>query len=233
MDEIKIGIVIVAGGSGTRMGGTIPKQFAIVGGEPILVRTINNFAKAFPTAKIIVVLPAAQTDFWKNLSARFKVARHSIVVGGKERFHSVKNGIEAMSDAVDLIAIQDGVRPFASTEMIRSTAECAAENGTAIPAVKPVDSFRTATGDNGESAIIDRSTLRIIQTPQIFRADLLRAAYDVDYDAAFTDDASVVERAGYRITLCDGERSNIKITTQEDMIYAEAIAESLRNDDNL
>lgn len=233
MDEIKIGIVIVAGGSGTRMGGTIPKQFAIVGGEPILVRTINNFAKAFPTAKIIVVLPAVQTDFWKNLSARFKVARHSIVVGGKERFHSVKNGIEALSDAVDLIAIQDGVRPFASTEMIRRTAECAAENGTAIPAVKPVDSFRAATGDNGESAIIDRSTLRIIQTPQIFRADLLRAAYDVDYDAAFTDDASVVERAGYRITLCDGERSNIKITTQEDMIYAEAIAESLRNDDNL
>lgn len=232
MDEIKIGIVIVAGGSGTRMGGTIPKQFAIVGGEPILVHTINNFAKAFPTAKIIVVLPAAQTDFWKNLSARFKVARHSVVEGGAERFHSVKNGIEALSDAVDLIAVQDGVRPFASTELIRRTAECAAENGTAIPAVKPVDSFRTTSGDNGESAIIDRSTLRIIQTPQIFRADMLRAAYDVDYDAAFTDDASVVERAGFAVTLCEGERSNIKITTREDMILAEAIAASLRNDDN-
>ena len=234
MDETRIGVIIVAGGSGTRMGGTIPKQFAIVGGEPILVRTINNFARAFPTAKIIVVLPAAQMNFWRNLSARFKVARHSTVEGGAERFHSVKNGIEALSDAADLIAIQDGVRPFASVEMIRRTAECAAENGTAIPTVKPVDSFRiVATGGNSESEIIDRSGLRIIQTPQIFRADLLRAAYDVDYDTAFTDDASVVERAGYRITLCDGERSNIKITTQEDMIYAEAIAESLRNDENL
>lgn len=235
MDEIRIGVVIVAGGSGTRMGGTIPKQFAIVGGEPILVRTINNFAHAFPTAKIIVVLPVAQTDFWRNLSARFKVARHSTVEGGAERFHSVKNGIGALSDAVDLIAIQDGVRPFASVEMIRRTAECAAENGTAIPAVKPVDSFRAITGSNGEgeSEIIDRSTLRIIQTPQIFRADLLRAAYDVDYDPAFTDDASVAERAGYGITLCEGERSNIKITTREDMIYASAIAEAMRNDENL
>lgn len=232
MDEIRIGVVIVAGGSGTRMGGTIPKQFAIVGGEPILVRTINNFAHAFPTAKIIVVLPAAQMDFWRNLSARFKVARHSTVEGGAERFHSVKNGIGALSDAVDLIAIQDGVRPFASVEMIRRTAECAAENGTAIPAVKPVDSFRTITGGSGESESIDRSTLRIIQTPQIFRADLLRAAYDVDYDPAFTDDASVAERAGYGITLCVGERSNIKITTREDMIYASAIAEAMRDNEN-
>lgn len=232
MEERRIGVIIVAGGSGTRMGGTIPKQFAIVGGEPVLVRTINNFHRAFPTAKIIVVLPAAQMDFWRNLSARFKVARHSTVEGGTERFHSVKNGIEALSDAVDLIAIQDGVRPFASVGMIRRTAECAAENGTAIPTVRPVDSFRKVTGENGESAIIDRSALRIIQTPQIFRTDLLRAAYDTDYDPAFTDDASVVERTGYAITLCEGERSNIKITTREDMVYAEAIAESLHNDEN-
>jgi len=232
MDEIKIGVIIVAGGIGTRMGGTIPKQFAIVGGEPILVRTINTFARAFPTAKIIVVLPAAQTDFWRNLAARFKVARHSVVEGGAERFHSVKNGIEALSDAADLIAIHDGVRPFASAEMIRRTAKCAAENGTAVPVAKPVDSFRVITGLEGESEPIDRSALRIVQTPQIFRADLLRAAYDVEYDPAFTDDASVVERAGFAVTLCEGERSNIKITTREDMIYAEAIAESLRNEDN-
>ncbi len=233
MDEMKIGAIIVAGGIGTRMGGTLPKQFAIVGEEPILVRTINGFARAFPTAKIIVVLPAAQMDFWRNLSARFKVARHSVAEGGTERFHSVKNGIGALNDAVDLIAIHDGVRPFASIEMIRRTAKCAAENGTAVPVAKPVDSFRAITGGDGESEIIDRSTLRIVQTPQIFRADLLRAAYDVEYDPAFTDDASVVERAGYRITLCEGERSNIKITTREDMIYAEAAAESLRNDENL
>jgi 2-C-methyl-D-erythritol 4-phosphate cytidylyltransferase len=113
MEQQQIGVVIVAGGSGSRMGGSLPKQFALVGGEPILVKTINNFAKAFAGAKIIVVLPAAQIDFWKNYSARFRVARHKIVEGGEQRFHSVKNGIEALTDYVDLIAIQDGVRPFA------------------------------------------------------------------------------------------------------------------------
>ena len=222
MEQTKVGVIIVAGGSGSRMGSALPKQFAFVGSEPILVRTINNFADAFPAAKIIVVLPATQIEFWKNLSARFRVARHTIVEGGKERFHSVKNGIEALSDAVDIIAVQDGVRPFASQEMILRTAKCAVETGSAIPVVTPVDSLRIAS-DDGNSKIIDRSTLRIVQTPQIFDASILRAAYDTEFDATFTDDASVVERAGFRIALCEGERTNIKITTPDDMLWAEAI----------
>lgn len=229
MEEPRVGVIIVAGGSGSRMGGAIPKQFALVGSEPILARTINNFASAFASAKIVVVLPASHIDFWKNLAARFRVASHTIVEGGKERFNSVKNGIEALSDAVDLIAVQDGVRPFASKAMIRKTAECAKANGAAIPVVTPVDSFRWADGD--ESKIINRDNLRIVQTPQIFEAGLLRAAYDTDFDARFTDDASVVEAFGHKIALCEGERTNIKITTPDDMIFAEAIIKAQKEND--
>lgn len=227
VDSTKIGVIIVAAGSGRRMGGSIPKQFALVGNEPILVRTINNFAKAFAGAKIVVVLSADWVDFWHDLAARFRVARHKVVEGGAERFHSVQRGIEALSDAVDLIAVQDGVRPFASVEMLRRVAEFAATNGSAIPVVQPVDSFRRVEGD-GQSEIIDRSALRIVQTPQIFRADILRAAYDCTFEKSFTDDASVVERAGFAINLCEGERTNIKITTPEDMLFADAITEAQR-----
>lgn len=225
MEEPRIGVIIVAGGSGKRMGGTLPKQFSLVGGEPILARTINAFRKALPASRIIVVLPAEYIEFWKNFSARFEVAKHSIVEGGKERFYSVKNGIEALSDAVDLIAIQDGVRPFASKEMILRAVACATENGSAIPVVKAVDSYRTIEGD--ESHIIDRTPLRIVQTPQIFSAPILRAAYDTEFRSEFTDDASVVEHSGERVSLCDGEYSNIKITSPNDIVLAEAIIANL------
>lgn len=230
MEEIKVGVVIVAGGSGSRMGSAIPKQFALVDGEPILVKTINNFAKALPGAKIIVVLPATQIDFWKNYSARFRVARHKIVEGGEQRFHSVKNGIEAITDWVDIIAIQDGVRPFASLEMIREAVKCAVEHGSAIPVIETVDSFRVVTEDGG-SKITDRTKLRVVQTPQIFEAGLIRAAYDTDFDISFTDDASVVERTTpHKVTLCRGERQNIKITTPDDMVIAEAIAKAMKEE---
>lgn len=208
------------------MGGTLPKQFALVGGEPILARTINTFRKALPASRIVVVLPAEYIDFWKNLSARFEVAKHSLVEGGAERFYSVKNGIEALSEAVDLIAVQDGVRPFASKELILRAVKCAAENGSAIPVVKAVDSYRVVEGE--ESHIIDRTPLRIVQTPQIFAAPILRAAYDTDFRNEFTDDASVVEFSGEKIALCEGEYANIKITSPNDMILGEAIAKEIK-----
>ena len=221
MEQPRVGVIIVAGGSGKRMGGSLPKQFSFVGGEPILARTINAFRKALPTSRIVVVLPAEYIDFWKNLSARFEVSKHSLVEGGAERFHSVKNGIEALSDAVDLIAVQDGVRPFASKELILRTVACAAENGSAIPVVKAVDSYRAVEGE--ESHIIDRTPLRIVQTPQIFAAPILRAAYDTDFRKEFTDDASVVEFSGEKISLCEGDYLNIKITTPNDISLANAI----------
>ena len=219
MEQPRVGVIIVAGGSGKRMGGTLPKQFALVGGKPILARTINAFRKALPTSRIVVVLPAEYIEFWKNFSARFEVAKHSIVEGGAERFHSVKNGIEALSDAVDLIAIQDGVRPFASKELILRVVACAAEKGTAIPVVKAVDSYRRVEGE--VSFIVDRTPLRIVQTPQIFSASILRTAYDTEFRQEFTDDASVVEYSGEKIALCEGEYDNFKITTPNDLLMAE------------
>ena len=226
MEQPRVGVIIVAGGSGKRMGGALPKQFSLVGGEPILARTINNFRRALPASRIVVVLPTEYIEFWRNFSARFDVAKHSIVEGGKERFHSVKNGIEALSDAVDLIAIQDGVRPFASKEMILRLVDCASKNGSAIPVVKAIDSYRMVEGE--ESHIIDRSPLRIVQTPQIFAAPILRTAYDTPFRTEFTDDASVVEYSGEKVSLCEGEYTNIKITTPADLAIAEAIANELR-----
>lgn len=221
MEQPRVGVIIVAGGSGKRMGGALPKQFSIIGGKPILAHTINAFRKALPASRIVVVLPAEYIEFWKNLSARFEVAKHSVVEGGKERFYSVKNGIEALSDAVDLIAVQDGVRPFATKELILRTVACAVENGSAIPVVKAVDSYRVVEGDT--SHIIDRTPLRIVQTPQIFAAPVLRAAYDTEFRAEFTDDASVVEFSGERVALCEGDYLNIKITTPNDLALAEAV----------
>ncbi len=203
------------------MGGSLPKQFSIVGGKPILAHTINAFRKALPASRIVVVLPAEHIEFWKNLSARFEVAKHSVVEGGKERFHSVKNGIEALSDAIDLIAVQDGVRPFASKELILGAIACATANGSAIPVVKAVDSYRTVEGE--KSHIVDRTPLRIVQTPQIFSAPILRAAYDTEFRTEFTDDASVVEYSGEKVSLCEGDPLNIKITTPNDIVLAEAI----------
>ena len=226
MEQPRVGVIIVAGGSGKRMGSSLPKQFSFVGGEPILARTINAFRRALPTSRIVVVLPAEYVEFWKNLSARFEVAKHSIVEGGSERFYSVKNGIEALSDAVDLIAVQDGVRPFASKELILRAVECASQNGSAIPVVKAVDSYRVVEGE--ASHIIDRTPLRIVQTPQIFSAPVIRAAYDTDFRSEFTDDASVVEFSGEKVSLYEGEYQNIKITTPNDIILANAIVESER-----
>ena len=229
----RTGVLIVAGGSGRRCGGQLPKQFRLLGGQPVLARTINRFAEALPGARIVAILPAEYAAFWRDLAARFDVAAHTVAEGGAERFHSVRNGLMALPPETELIAVQDGVRPLAGVEMIRRVAEAAAASGAAIPVVEPVDSFRetddsdSAAADPAAAAIpshvIDRRRLRIVQTPQIFRADLLRTAYEAPYDTAFTDDASVVERAGHAVRLVAGERTNLKITTPEDFIVAEAL----------
>ena len=191
--EQQIGVIIVAGGGGTRMGGSRPKQFMMLGGLPVLAHTINNFAGALPGAEIVVVLPAEHADFWKDFAARFDIAAHTVTTGG----------------------------PLASHGMIRRAVAAAAEHGTAIPVVEAVDSYRETDGT--ASRIADRRRLRIVQTPQVFRADLLRRAYEAEYRPEFTDDASVVEQAGEAVFLCEGERTNLKITTPEDMVIAEAL----------
>lgn len=201
------------------MQSALPKQFMILGGEPVVVRTINTFAEAVPGAEIIVVLPEEHLALWKNLAARFDVAVHRVVAGGKERFDSVKRGIEALSPEVEYIAVHDGVRALVSKKLIVRAMLEVEHNDAVIPVVDVVDSMRRIEGDG--SVIVPRGELCIVQTPQLFRAEVLRKAYTQPYDVCFTDDASVVEAAGCRVTLIEGERSNIKLTTPEDMSWAE------------
>lgn len=227
----EIGVVIVAGGSGRRMGGALPKQFMMLGNMPILGRTINRVREALPAAQIVVVLPAEHIELWRNLSARFEIAKHHITQGGAERFFSVKNGIEALDQEVKIIAIHDGVRPLASKKMIIRLILEAEKQMAVIPAVAPADSYRIIEGN--DSHIIDRSQLRMIQTPQVFSAEILRQAYEQPFSTLFTDDASVVEAAGGKITLIEGEAQNIKITTPSDIIIAEAIIAAEENDTKL
>ena len=208
------------------MQSAIPKQFLMLGGEPIVARTINTFSEALPGAEIVVVLPEAHIPLWENLRARFDVAPHRIVAGGVERFHSVLNGINALSSEVEYIAVHDGVRALVSKRLIIRAMLAAEEHDAVIPVVDVVDSYRRVEGEN--SYIVPRADLRIVQTPQIFNAQLLRDAYNVEFNAAFTDDASVVEARGGHITLVDGERTNIKITTPEDIVLAESYLGLLR-----
>ena len=222
----KRGVVIVAGGSGSRMQSALPKQFLMLGGEPIVARTINTFSEALPGAEIVVVLPEAHIPLWENLRARFDVAPHRIVAGGKERFHSVLNGINALSSEVEYIAVHDGVRALVTKRLIIRAMLAVEEHDAVIPVVDVVDSYRRVEGDN--SYIVPRSELRIVQTPQIFKAQLLRDAYNVAFSPAFTDDASVVEAFGGNITLVEGERTNIKITTPEDIALAESFLNLLK-----
>lgn len=216
----KRGVIIVAGGSGRRMGGAMPKQFMILDGMPIVARTINTFAEALPGSDIVVVLPEEHIAMWQNLAARFDVAEHRCVAGGKERFHSVKAGIEALAAEVEQIAVHDGVRALVSKQLIIRAVLAAEEHCAVIPVTTVVDSYREVMAD-GSTAIIDRSKLRIVQTPQIFSAETLRKAYEQPFDERFTDDASVVEAMGVTITSVEGEARNIKITTPNDLAYAE------------
>lgn len=217
-------VIIVAGGGGKRMGGSLPKQFMVLGDKPILAHTINRFHEALPTAQLIVVLPAEHISFWENLKARFEVARHQVVTGGAERFHSVRNGLQAVGYEVELVAVQDGVRPLMSKELILRTAEAAEQYGAAIPVIEAVDSYRIVEGET--SRIIDRTPLRIVQTPQFFHRALLDEAYEAEFSPRFTDDASVVEALGETIHLVAGERKNLKITTREDLVIAQALLDA-------
>ena len=216
-------MIIVAGGSGKRMQSALPKQFMMLGGLPVVAHTINTFSEALPGAEIVVVLPEEHIPLWRNLAARFDIAVHRCIAGGKERFHSVKNGLDALSEEVEYVAVHDGVRALATKKMILRVQLAAEETGAAIPVTEVVDSYRRV--DGSESYIVPRSELRIVQTPQTFSAELLRRAYEQPFSDKFTDDASVVEALGAKITLVEGERRNIKLTTPEDMLIAERLLE--------
>ena len=203
------------------MGGPIPKQFMLLKGKPLLCRTIDAF-RAFDAAMpIIVVLPEAQIPIWKALCIGHGFhTEHSVVAGGEERFHSVREGLGKVAGD-PIIAVHDGVRPLASVELIARCFAAAAEHGAAIPVVPISSSVRQLEGTSSEP--LDRSKLRAVQTPQCFRVDLLRKAFELPYDPAFTDEATLVERLGANVHLVEGEERNIKVTTPVDLVVAEAL----------
>lgn len=231
--------IVVAGGRGLRMGGSVPKQFMPVGGLPVLMHTLNRLYASLQkvqrflekdavllgkrcSAIIVLVLPEDQQDYWRSLCAHYDFRiPHRVATGGATRFHSVRNGLAA-ADEEGLIGVHDGVRPFVSPGVVEAAYEAAARWGAAIPVLPVVDSLRLVRPD-GSSAPVDRSAMRLVQTPQVFRADWLREAYGQPYREEFTDDASVVEAAGHAIALVEGNRENIKLTTPWDMQVAEVI----------
>ena len=215
--------IIVAGGKGLRMGGDIPKQFIPVKGKPVLMRTLEAFYAYDDSISLILVLPEAQQEYWKRLCTDYGFTLpHQIATGGETRFHSVKNGL-SLAGNEGLVAVHDGVRPFVSQAVIASCFAAAAEKGAAIPVTEVVETLRCLKG-NGESETVARGSYRLVQTPQVFSASLLKQAYEQAYVPSITDDASVVEAFGHPVCLVDGNRENIKLTTPFDLKVAEMLA---------
>jgi 2-C-methyl-D-erythritol 4-phosphate cytidylyltransferase len=213
-------VLIVAGGSGSRMNSEIPKQFIEVNDKPILMYTIMRFIEYDPDISIRLVLPENQILFWKALCIKHDfVVEHEIFTGGLTRFHSVKNGLKGLSND-GLIAIHDGVRPFVDVKTIQRCFLVAEEYGAAVPVVGVQETIRKADGEY--SYTVDRNSFKLVQTPQVFDAQLLREAYNQEFDESFTDDASVFESTGKLVMLVEGNRENIKITTPVDLIVARA-----------
>ena len=221
-------IIIVAGGKGLRMGSDIPKQFLPVCGLPVLMRTIRRFREYSADINIILVLPKSQQDYWHSLCKEYQFdERYSIVDGGETRFHSVSNGLALIpDDAEGVVGVHDGVRPFPSIDVIAGCYETARHQGAVIPVIPVVETVRHLEGDNSKT--VSRDEYRLVQTPQTFDIQLLKRAYRQQFTPMFTDDASVVEALGDTITLVEGNRENIKITTPFDLIIATAI---LRNEE--
>jgi 2-C-methyl-D-erythritol 4-phosphate cytidylyltransferase len=218
-------IVIVAGGKGLRMGEPIPKQFLPIGNRPVLMHTIESFYKFQSDLHIILVLPESQKAYWAILCETFQFQiPHTIATGGETRFHSVLNGLSHIHNTKGLTGIHDGVRPFVAQSTIKNCYAMAEEFGAVIPVVHLTDSIRELTKTSSLSQ--HRSNYRMVQTPQVFKTEILIEAYKQDFNECFTDDASVVEAAGYEVHLAEGNPENIKITSPFDMVIAKAFAES-------
>lgn len=223
MMQIAKTAVIVAGGSGTRMGSATPKQFLLLKGKPLLWYTIRAFLDAYNDMQIILVLPEAHIDNGKAIATDFPEADIQFIVGGDTRFASVKNGVMAAPDDA-IIFVHDGVRCLISPDLIQACYVQTVEKGSAVPAVASTDSVRLSAAD-GSHHVVDRQFVQIIQTPQTFPAQVLKAAFQQAYRDAFTDEATVVEAAGGVVHLIVGDYSNIKVTRPIDLLMAERILE--------
>ncbi|MGN0189505.1 MAG: 2-C-methyl-D-erythritol 4-phosphate cytidylyltransferase [Candidatus Cryptobacteroides sp.] len=227
--EKKKYLIVTAGGHGTRMGSSVPKQFLAIGEKPVLQLTIEKFLEAVPDVKVVTVLPKTHIATWKSYCFEHNfICPQILVEGGITRFHSVRNALEKVPDGA-LVAVHDGVRPFVTKELIRKLFSLAETSPAVIPVTPVTDTLKVLVRD-GEGllkpvagASADRSVLYGAQTPQVFSSDILKKAYCCAYDTAFTDDASVVERTGTPLSYIEGERLNIKITTPEDLVLANAL----------
>lgn len=216
-------VIIVAGGKGLRMGGEIPKQFLPIGGKPVLMRTMERFHEYDPTLKIILVLPKDQQELWQELCQKhdFKIM-HQVANGGETRFQSSKNGLALIPDEDEgVVAIHDGVRPFVSTDVIERCFDAARDDFAAIPVVPVTDTLRYIDRGHGHNVLRDH--FRSVQTPQCFDISLAKQAFDQPYRETFTDDASVIESLGCQVTMVEGNRQNLKLTTPFDMMIAELL----------
>lgn len=212
--------IIVAGGKGLRMGGDVPKQFLPIGGKPVLMHTIEAFREALDDVQIVLVLPAEQHDYWQKLCKDYNFRSPELIAtGGETRFHSVKNGLALLpEDDEAVVGVHDGVRPFVSRDTIQRCFGTAAEGKAVVPVVPVVETLRQILPD-GSSITRPRNEYRLVQTPQTFPLALLKQAYEQPYSETFTDDASVVEAMGKEITMVEGNRENIKLTTPADLKF--------------
>lgn len=212
--------LIVAGGSGTRMGSPIAKQYLPIGTKPVLMHTLQKFHEFDADMDLILVIPGSDTDYWKSLCKEYDFhIPHQLVAGGQTRFQSVKNGLNAIQSLDGLVAIHDGVRPFVHLEVIHQSFQTAAMTGSAIAVVELKDSIRKVE-ENGSSTFQNRSTYRLVQTPQTFQLAKIKQAFETEESPAFTDDATVYEHQGWQVSLIPGNLENIKLTTQDDLRFA-------------
>ncbi|MEI7595422.1 MAG: 2-C-methyl-D-erythritol 4-phosphate cytidylyltransferase [Bacteroidota bacterium] len=214
--------IIVAGGSGVRMNATTPKQFIELGNKTILHHTISTFYLFDSNAEIIVVLPSNKIDEWKTIIKKYNIKiPHTIISGGEERFYSVRNAIESINCNDAIVSIHDGVRPLVNHKTINNCIEAAKIHGASIPVVELKESIRLVEPNSHKA--LDRKNYRLVQTPQSFKLEVIKKAYTQLFQQKFTDDASVVEKLGVKISLVEGNYENIKITTPSDLIIAESI----------
>jgi 2-C-methyl-D-erythritol 4-phosphate cytidylyltransferase len=218
---VKKAVIIVAGGSGSRMNAAIPKQFLLLNGKPVLIHTLEKFALFDSSMQVVLVLPENEFERWEAMKREFGNGGFDVqlAAGGTSRFYSVKNGLALVT--ADVVGIHDAVRPLVSIETIALAFGAAVSQGSGIPVVPLTDSIRRVEGDT--SIAVSREDFRLVQTPQCFRTDLLKNAYQQAFLPHFTDDASVVEANGIAITLTEGNKENIKLTTPSDMVVAEAL----------
>lgn len=213
--------VIVAGGSGTRMGANLPKQFLLLKDKPVLFYTLNTFLKAYEDLQIILVLPEEHVGAGQEIiDAWFDYRRIQITVGGRTRFHSVQNGLQLVTEE-SVVFVHDAVRCLLSTALIHRCFDAATEHGAAIPVIDSKDSVRYVTGD--ENKALERAQVKLVQTPQTFHSKILLPAFAIDYKDKFTDEATVVEAYGIKVHLVEGEEQNFKITQPQDLFLAERL----------